>query len=89
MVKYYRVLKDTFMWEKGAILKQDATLGRYGGYMPLEDIWNITDNQDEYISTNIIENNPLWFEKVYADNLEKMVFKTKEELKKVYNKFKN
>jgi len=83
-MKYYRVKKDTFLWEEGAVLKSDGN-----GYRPMEDIWDTTPfNGSEYISDKIVENNPDWFERVYTDNLEKMVFKTKEQLKEVYNKFK-
>lgn len=82
MTKYYRVKQDNFLWEKGAILKQDGS-----GYTPIEDIWDKTEfNGTEYISTKIIESQPEWFERVYTDNVEKMVFKTKEQLKELFGK---
>lgn len=84
MTKYYRVIKDTFIWEKDAILSNKECSN---GYMPIEDIWNKFSEQAEYITTKFIENNPEWFERVYTDNLEKMMFKTKDQLKEAYNKF--
>lgn len=83
-MKYYRVIKDTFLWEVGAILRQ---MDCGTGYKPIEDIWNKTKDQREYITNNLIENNPEWFERVYTDNVEKMVFKTKEQLKEAFNSF--
>lgn len=78
MVKHYRVIKNNFLWEEGAILKAD---GR--GYVPIEDVWDATEhNGEEYISTSIVENNPEWFQRVYSLNLlSKTVYKTKEEMK--------
>jgi len=88
-MKYYRVVKDTFLWNKGAILKLGEDLGNgEGGYMPIEDIWNANDSvPNEYINAKIIEASPEWFERVYADNLEKMVFKTKAQMKESFSKF--
>jgi hypothetical protein len=84
-MKYYRVLKDNFLWEIGAILKENDLKN---GYVPIEDIWDVTEfNCKEYISSRIIENNPDWFERVYPDNLDKLIFKTKEELRKAFEKF--
>jgi len=59
-MKYYRVIKDTFLWEKGAILKQ-CTNGNHG-YEPIEDIWNKTENQTEYITTKL----PMTFLKTHC-----------------------
>lgn len=84
MTKYYRVLKDTFLWEKDAILSNNEDNNHYS---PIEDIWDKLEDQDEYITAKYIENNPKWFQRVYATNLEKKIFKTAEMLKKVYVKF--
>lgn len=86
-MKYYRVIKDTFMWETGAILKLDPCLGNNGGYVGIEDIWNKHNDMKEYISAHIVEQSPEWFERVYTDNVEKMVYKTKEQLKEAFNSF--
>ena len=85
-MKYYKVIKDTFMWEVGAILGEGAR-GNSSGYVGIEDIWDKHKNMTEYISKSIIENSPEFFERVYTDNVEKMVFKTKEQLKAVFNSF--
>lgn len=84
MNKYYRVIKDTFLWEEGAILKEREDKI---GYEPLCDVWNKFEDQNEYISKRIIENNPEWFERVYESSLEKAVFVTKEQYKKMMEKF--
>ena len=86
MTKYYRVKKDTFLWEEGAIISNTNTSG---GYSPVEDIWNKTKDQNEYITSKIIEDdiNSDFFERVYADNLEKMIFKTKDQLKDAFKNF--
>lgn len=61
MAKTYRALQSNFMWQKGAILKKDSD-----GYRPISDLWDTTEhNGNEYISDQIIENNPEWFERVY------------------------
>ena len=84
MTKYYRVLKDTFLWEKGAIISNENTEDHVG-YTPIEDIWNKFTDQNEYISAPYIEQSPQWFERVYATNLEKLIFKTAGQLKKALN----
>lgn len=90
MSKYYRVLKDTFIWKEGAILEYSPMLG---GYTPIEDIWNTTPvNEGEYISSRIVEheNNTDTFERVYRDTLKDTVFRTAEQLKESFKKsFKN
>lgn len=87
--KYYKVLKDTFLWEKGAILKYDETAGASGGYEPINDIWSTEANAEanEYITAKNIENNPEWFERVYAVNLiTKTVYKSKAEARELMEK---
>ena len=88
MTKYYRVIKENPIWETGCILKEyQPSNYNNKGYEPIEDIWNLNPNQDEYLTANIVENQTKFFERVYADNVDKMIFKTKDELKKVFNKF--
>ena len=86
MAKYYRVLQDTFIWDEDAILQYQSNFGSEGGYRPIEDIWNKFDDQDEYISTKYIEQNPKYFQRVYRNKAEEMVFLTAHEMKKLYNK---
>lgn len=62
---YYRAIKDSFLWKKGAILELDEDKGSEGGYYAIEDVWDVVENGDEYISAFIIENNPDWFERIY------------------------
>lgn len=85
--KYYRVTQDNFMWHKGAILVNNAHGG--DGYMPVDgtDIWDMTDNQNEYISDRMIESNPVYFERVYQVNLlSRTLYKLKEEAREVMEK---
>ena len=86
--KFYRVIKDNFLWEKGAILQNTASGSTGQGYQPISDIWDTTEhNSTEYISAKIIESNPEWFERVYQINLlSKTVYKLKAEAKEFTNK---
>lgn len=83
---FYRAIKDSFLWREGAILAFQGSSGSSGGYCPIEDIWDATEfNGDEYISTDIIENSPDWFERVYPlQRGGKVRFSTKEETKEAY-----
>lgn len=66
-MKYYRVIKKTFMWEEGAILKLDTSSGSGGGYTAISDVWDSVELDGEYISARIIEHpdNTEFFERVY------------------------
>lgn len=90
MTKYYRVIKANPLWEVGAILKYDSAQGNKGGYTPIEDIWDVLGEHQsgEYLSKNFIEMEPEFFERVYKSDLDKVVYYTKEEFKKLYEKFK-
>lgn len=89
MEKYYRVIKENFLWEVGAILKR-GNQGSHGGYNVLEDIWlKYPERAEEYISAPIVENSPEYFERVYKSNAEKFLFITADELKKFYTKYKS
>lgn len=76
-MKYYRVLQDTFLWDKGAVLSSEGN-----GYRAVDEIFTKEFTGTEYISDKIIENNPEWFQKVYPVNLlSKTVYKVREEAK--------
>jgi len=73
------------MWEEGAILS-DKLEGEGDGYKSIEDIWNHVELKSEYISRHIVENvnNYDFFERVYSvEGFRGMVYKTKEEMKKM------
>lgn len=81
MEKFYRVIKENFLWEVGAILEMNES-GK--GFKPIEDIYYKIENCTEYISTYVIENSPEYFERVYKVNLAtKVVYELKEEAKKL------
>lgn len=85
MEKFYRVKKDTFLWEEGAILKREGHLASgKGGYSPIEDIWNKVHTNGEYITSPIIEGNPEWFERVYRDDLKGNIFRTADQMRDAY-----
>ena len=84
MPKYYRVLKDNFLWEVGAILEEGRS-----GYQPVDEVFCKTEHTSEYITNGIIENQPEWFERVYKiDGLTKATYvlkdKARELLKRDY-----
>lgn len=97
--KFYRTVRDNFMWKSGAILEFSSDYGDEGGYIPLNelDAWNATafnrgtdkSADHEYISAPIVENNINWFEQVYpVKKTEKegdVGFANTEETTKKYN----
>lgn len=85
--KLYRVKKDTFLWDEGAIIVGTKRDSCTTGYEAVSEIWNKIDDQDEYISEKIIINNPDYFERVYEVNaLSKVLYKTREEAKEYMKK---
>lgn len=65
MSKYYKVLRETPYWEKGAIIKKD---GDNSGYTPLDDLF-LKDikglSTENYVESCVVESQPEWFERVY------------------------
>ncbi len=90
MNTYYRVIKDNFLWEVGAILEKSPNNSKCGyGYEPIEDIWNICPEvAEEYISADIVENpaNNAFFERVYQDSLKGNFYRTADQMKTLYKK---
>lgn len=85
MIKYYRVLKDTFMWNKDSIIQDNGN----GEYRSIEDFMDRVDLQTEYISARIIEDkgNAEFFERVYRRGCaEQFLFETAETMKELVNK---
>jgi len=80
-MKYYRCVKDNFMWKEGAILESSGS-----GYRPIEDLWNKVELGTEYISDHIIENpdNKDFFERVYKDSITGNIFRTKDQMVEMY-----
>lgn len=88
MKKYYRVIKDTFIWKTGAILTiEGSPNGSANGYTAIEDIWDAVPVEKEWISPSIIEHsgNSEFFERVYPDNITGKLYKTKDQLLEMYN----
>ena len=85
MSKFYKVIKENFLWDTGAILEKSKS---DNGYKSIDEIYNKFENHnDEYISTSIIENCPEYFERVYPVNLvTKTVYKIKEQAKAMLEK---
>lgn len=83
MAKYYKVIKENPLWEVGAIL---SDVDEPRGYMPIEDVWNKHDILTEYLSSKIVEGSPDFFERVYKSLADKMVYLTKEQFQKAFDK---
>lgn len=82
--KFYRVVKDNFLWGEGAIVKNN---GERGGNVSQDPIWDKIEDCTEYISASIIETSPEYFERMYPCNLlTKIVHKTKEQAKEFAKK---
>lgn len=85
-VKYYRNLKDNFLWDEGAILSDEIDAN---GYQPINDLWNKTEhNGNEYISRGIVEaeENKDMFERVYPiGDIKKMLFGNRDAAKAAVN----
>ncbi len=84
MTKYFRVIKDNPLWEVGAILSNSEGDRQF---LPIEEIWNKNNHPTEYLSIEIVENQPDFFERVYKSEWEKLLFMTKDAMKEFYEKF--
>lgn len=88
MTKYYKVIKENFLRDVWAILKEENDY-----YKPIDDLFIKNDRNAgdwewyEVITNYIIENQPEYFERVYAVNLiTKTVYKVKQEAKELIAK---
>ena len=83
MTKYYRVIKDTPLWKVGAILEKCEN----GRYEAVEDIWDKVNRGrlEEY--GEVVEGNPDFFQRVYKNEGNKLVYRTAEQLEKIYKSF--
>lgn len=82
MTKYYRALRETPLWEEGAIISNKDCNDRYKA---VDGVWlKEIEGIDEswYEGAAPVENQPEWFERVYPiGKLEKMVFGNKKQAK--------
>lgn len=86
MQKFYKVIKENFLWEVGAIIenKSGDSDNCKVGYEPVDVIFCKHEEHDEYISSSIVENSTDYFERVYPVSLlTKTVYKTKEQAKEM------
>ena len=80
-MKYYKVIKENFLWDVGAILKLIEK-----GYVPIDDIYKKHEG-NEYITLNIVESSPDYFERVYkVDLATRVVYELKEKAKELLSK---
>lgn len=87
MTKYYRVIKENFLWEEGVIIKSFKANDGNNGYEPIDEVFKNEFVPSEYISAKIIENSPLYFERVYPVKLlTKTAFKVMDEAKEILKK---
>ena len=88
--KFYRTTKASFLWDEGIIIENSAVSGgKVIGYKPVDNVFENKYVPCEYVSSEIVENNPEWFEEVYPVSfLTKTVYKgideAKESIKKMY-----
>lgn len=78
------MIKENPLWEVGAILTTNE-VGNW--YEPINDVWNRTSWETEYLSSVLVETQPEFFERVYQSNIEKALFLTKESMIKMYKDF--
>ena len=82
-MKYFKVIKDNFLWETGAILKSNSS---GDGYVPVDDIYKKHDG-NEYITSHIIEESPEYFQRVYkVDLVTRVVYEVKDKAKELLTK---
>jgi hypothetical protein len=84
--KYYKVIKDNFLWEEGGILEYDEKLSASGkgGYQVIDSLFKKHEDSNEYISADIIEDSPDFFERVYkVDLATRVIYETKEKAKEL------
>lgn len=83
MVRYYKTLKETPLWEEGAIISNCKDSDSDYGYRPVDTIFvKDVDGLDDswYEGAKAVENQPDWFMRVYPiGKLEKMVFGDKKQ----------
>lgn len=83
MTKFYRVKKDNFMYVAGAILK----LENYN-YVSITDLWNVHEDQTEFLTPRLVEKSPEWFERVYeVSDFGKAKYVLKEKAQEIAAKF--
>lgn len=83
-MKYYKVIKENFLWEVGAILHENQNKC---GYVPIDDIYRIHENNSEYITQSIVENSSEYFQRVYkVDLVTRVLYETKEKAKELMEK---
>ena len=81
-MKYYKVIKENFLWEIGAILSNSVS----DGYVPIDDIYKKHEG-GEYITSKIVENSPEYFERVYkVDLATRVLYEVKDKAKELLNK---
>ena len=84
MTKYYKVIKENFLWEVGAILVKEKN---DNGYVPIDDVYLKVEDSTEYITTKIVEASPKYFKRVYKINLAtRVLYETKDKAKELISK---
>lgn len=82
--KYYKVVKETPAWERGAILECDGD----GGYKAINDLWDKIENNGDYVEIKKVVEGSDFFERVYAmGKASKMLFVTKEKAQEMASKY--
>lgn len=81
--RHYRVVKDTPMWKKGAILEKEGT-----EYKAINDLWDQIDDISGYVEGEKVVENSDFFERVYAmGKASKLMYVTREKAQEMASKF--
>ena len=87
MEKFYKVMQDTYLFKKGAVLSNKDNSSQFKA---THDIWNVEGNDilnkfmsgEPGIASDIVENSPEWFQRVYSKkSLTGIYYVTKEKLR--------
>lgn len=82
---YYKVIKKNFLFVEGAILRNNVN-----GYIPVDPVFytdNVPEDCNEYISSEIVEKCPEFFEQVYkVSRAKRVLYTTKEKARELLKK---
>lgn len=85
-MKYYRVIKENFLWDVWAILERKSYPDRGHHYAAISEVFVKNEppinRSFEVISEYVVENQPEYFERVYnTDTVLWQLYKTKDQMK--------
>ena len=86
-MKYYKVIKENFLWEVGAIISNERTPEQEGDYSAIDPIFLKIEDQNDWVAHDLVEKSPDYFQRVYKVNLAtKVCYELKDEAIKLLKK---